>query len=89
MLQKLMDVFPKEITELQPHREVEILIKSVSRETPTSKAPYRMTTLKLVELTLQLKEMLENGYIRPSVSPWGTPVLFMRKKYGTHRLCIE
>jgi len=52
-------------------------------ETPTSKEPYRMSTLELVELNLQLKEMLDKGYIRPSVSPWGAPVLFVKKKDST------
>eukprot|EP00253_Pinus_taeda_P002746 PITA_02746 len=48
-----------------------------------------MSTPKLVELKLQLKEMLDKGYIRPSVSPWGTLVLFIKKKYGTLRICID
>jgi len=61
----------------------------VPRETPTSKSPYMMSTAKLVELKLQLNEMLKNGYIRPSVSPWGTPILFVRKKDGTLILCID
>jgi hypothetical protein len=50
---------------------------------------YRMSTPELVELKLQLKEMLDKGYIRPSVSPWGAPVLFVKKKDGTLRLCID
>lgn len=48
-----------------------------------------MSTPKLVDLKLQLKEMLEKGYIRPSVSPWGAPILFVRKKDGNLRLCID
>jgi hypothetical protein len=48
-----------------------------------------MSTLELVELKLQLKEMMENGYIQPSVSLWGAPVPFVKKKYGTLRLCID
>eukprot|EP00253_Pinus_taeda_P024778 PITA_24778 len=54
-----------------------------------SKAPYGMSTSKLVELKLQLKEMFDKGYIRPSVSPWGTLVLFVKKKDGTLKLCID
>ena len=54
-----------------------------------SKSPYRMSTLELVELNLQLKEMLDKGYIKPSVSPWGAPVLFMKKKDGTLRFSID
>ena len=54
-----------------------------------SRTPYRMSTPELVELKLQLKEMMDKVYIRPSVSPWGAPVLFVKKKDGTLRLCIE
>ena len=58
-------------------------------EALTSKAPYKMNTTELVELKLQLKEMLDKGCIRLSVSPWGAPILFVKKKYGTLRLCID
>jgi hypothetical protein len=54
-----------------------------------SREPYRMSTLELVELKLQLKEMLDKGYIRPSVSPWGAPALFVKKKDSTLKLCID
>jgi hypothetical protein len=54
-----------------------------------SRTPYRMSTLELVELKLQLKEMMDKGYIQPSVSPWGAPALFVKKKDGTLRLCID
>eukprot|EP00253_Pinus_taeda_P005252 PITA_05252 len=71
VLQQFKDVFPKDILEFPPHREVHLSIELVPREIPTSKAPYKMSTPELVELKLQLKEMLDKGYIRPSVSPWG------------------
>jgi len=70
-------------------REVDFSIELVPGENPTSKEHYKMSTLELVELKLQLKEMLDKGYIRPSVSPWGTPILFVKKKDGTLRLCID
>jgi len=54
----------------------------------TSKAPNRIITLELVELKLKLKEILDKGYIRPSVLPWGAPILFVKKKDGTIRFCI-
>jgi hypothetical protein len=57
--------------------------------TPVLKAPYIMSTPDLKELQLQLEEILKKGYIRPSVSPWGAPFLFMKKKDGMLRLCID
>ena len=57
--------------------------------TPISQAPYRMAPAELKELKIQLQELLDKGYIRPSVSPWGAPVLFVKKKDGTMRLCID
>jgi hypothetical protein len=56
---------------------------------PVSKDPYRMSTSKMKELQLQLEEIIKKGYIHPSVSPWGAPVLFVKKKDGTLRLCID
>ncbi|RVW58539.1 Transposon Ty3-I Gag-Pol polyprotein [Vitis vinifera] len=57
--------------------------------TPISKAPYKMTPLELKELKIQLQELLDKGFIKPSVSPWGAPVLFVKKKDGSMRLCID
>ena len=56
---------------------------------PVSKTPYRMSTTELKELQMQLEELLKKGHIHPSVSPWGAPVLFVRKKDGTLILCID
>ncbi len=58
-------------------------------EAPVSKTPYNMSTPKLKELQMQLQELLKKGYIQPSVSPWGAPVLFVKNKDGTLRLCID
>lgn len=74
---------------MPPHREVEFSIELVPGTTPASKAPYRMSTPELVDLNLQLKETLDKGYIRPSVSPWSALVLFVKKKYGTLGLHIN
>ena len=68
---------------------MEFSIDLLSGTTPISKAPYRMAPTELQELKIQLKELLEKGFIRPSVSPWGAPVLFVKKKDGTRRLCID
>ncbi|GKD92719.1 hypothetical protein Tco_1372556, partial [Tanacetum coccineum] len=59
------------------------------RAEPVSKAPYRMAPIELKELKDQLQELLERGFIHPSVSPWGAPVLFVKKKDGSMRLCID
>ena len=56
---------------------------------PISKAPYRMAPLELKELKIQLQELLDKGFIRPSVSPWGAPILFVKKNDGSMRLCID
>ncbi|XP_074324025.1 uncharacterized protein LOC141660946 [Apium graveolens] len=69
------DVFPDELPGLPPHREVEFTIELVPGAEPISKAPYLMAPLELQELKEQLQELLDRGFIRPSVSPWGTPVL--------------
>jgi len=65
------------------------MIKLILGATPVSKAPYRMRIPELTELKIKLHELLDKGYIRPSVSPWGEPVVFVKKKDGTMRLCID
>ena len=83
------DVFPEELPGAPPEREVDLSIEVVQGTTPISKAPYRMAPTKLKELKTQLQELLDKGFIRPSVSPWGAPVLFVKKKDGTLRMCID
>ena len=83
VLEQCQDMFPTNILEFHPHREVEFSIELVPGATPTSKEPYRMSNPKLVEFKFQLKEMIDKGYIRPSVSPWGATMLFVKKKDGT------
>ena len=82
-------VFPEELLGLPPQREIEFAIDVVPGATPASVTPYRMAPLELKELKLQLQELLDKGFIRPSVSPWGAPVLFVKKKDGTLRLCVD
>ena len=82
-------MFPKELSGLPPHREIEFAINVVLGATLTSIKPYRMALVELKELNLQLQELLEKGFILPSVSPWGAPVLFIKKKDGTLRLCVD
>ena len=83
------DVFPDQLPGLPPKREVQFSIDLIPGAAPVSKTPYRMSTAELKELKEQLMELLERGFIRPSTSPWGAPVLFVRKKDGTLRLCID
>jgi hypothetical protein len=89
ILREYRDVFPKEVSGLPPKRDIDFSIKLAPRAVSVSRTPYWMSTPELVELNLQLKEMMDKGYIRPSVSPWGVPVLFMKNKDGTFRLCID
>ncbi|GJR79527.1 putative nucleotidyltransferase, ribonuclease H [Tanacetum coccineum] len=79
------NVFPEELLGLPPEREVEFTIELVPGAEPISKAPYRMAPLDLQELKEQLQELLDRSFIRPSVSPWGAPVLFVKKKDGSMR----
>ncbi|GJV31518.1 putative reverse transcriptase domain-containing protein [Tanacetum coccineum] len=89
VVREFADVFPDELPGLPPAREIEFGIELIPGAEPISKAPYRMAPVELKELKEQLQEMLENGFIRPSVSPWGAPVLFVKKKDGSMRLCID
>ncbi|GJZ22804.1 putative reverse transcriptase domain-containing protein [Tanacetum coccineum] len=86
VVREFADVFPDELPGLPPAREIEFGIELIPGAEPISKAPYRMAPVELKELKEQLQEMLENGFIRPSVSPWGAPVLFVKKKDGSMRL---
>ncbi|KAG8499053.1 hypothetical protein CXB51_005455 [Gossypium anomalum] len=83
------DVFPEELPGLPPIREVEFGIELVPRTTPISIAPYRMAPTELKELKAQLQELTDRGFARRSFSPWDAPVLFVKKKDGTMRLCID
>ncbi|XP_042012315.1 uncharacterized protein LOC121760756 [Salvia splendens] len=83
------DVFPDTLPGLPPDRQVEFTIDLEPGSAPVSKAPYRMAPKELDELKVQLQELLDLGFIRPSVSPWGAPVLFVKKKDGTMRMCVD
>ena len=84
-----MDVFPDELPGLPPHRDVDIGIELHPGISPISMTPYRMAPVELQELRVQLQELLDKGFIRPSTSSWGAPVLFAKKKDETLRLCID
>jgi hypothetical protein len=88
ILENFEDVF-REVLGLPPKRDIDFSINLTPGETPVSKTPYRMSTPELKELQIQPEELLKKGYICLSVSPWGAPVLFVNKKDGTLRLCID
>ena len=83
------EVFPEDVGELPPEREVEFSIDLIPGTRPVSMAPYRMSASELAELKSQLEDLLEKKFIRPSVSPWGAPVLLVKKKEGSMRLCVD
>jgi hypothetical protein len=83
------DVFPDELPGMPPDRDVELVIELHPGTAPISKRPYRMPPKELAELETQLQELLDKGYIRPSSSPWGCPALFVKKKDGSLRMCVD
>jgi hypothetical protein len=82
------DVFG-EILGLPPKRNIDFSIDLMLGPSSVSKTPYRMGMPELKELQMQLEKLLKKGYICPNVSPWGAPLLFVKKKDGTLRLCIN
>jgi len=90
ILEKFPDVIPEELPEdLPPRRRVDHAIEVVPGVAPPTKAPYRMSHEELKELKVQLEELLTKGYIKPNKSPYGAPVLFVHKKDGTLRMCVN
>ena len=83
VVKDFLDVFPKELPGIPPVREVDLSIEILPGTTPSSRAPYRMAPTELKELKIQLQELMDKGFIRPSVSTWGALVLFVKKKDGT------
>jgi hypothetical protein len=83
------DVFPEELPGMPPDWDIEFVIELIPETTPIAQRPYRMNPQELEELKKQLADMLSKGLIRPSASPWGSPVLFVDKQDGTIRLCVD
>nr|GEV00731.1 putative reverse transcriptase domain-containing protein [Tanacetum cinerariifolium] len=82
-------VFPDDLTGLPPVREIEFRIDLILGVLPVVNSPYRLAPFEMLELSNQLKELQEKGYIRPSYSPWGAPMLFVKNKDGALRMCID
>ena len=83
------DVYPDELPGLPPHKDVDFTIELHPGTSYISMTPHRMTPTELQELKVQLQELLDRGFIRPSISPWDAPVLLAKKKGKTLRLCID
>jgi hypothetical protein len=82
-------VFPEELPGMPPDHDIEFMIELLHGTPPISKRPYRMPINELVELKKQIAELQSMGFIHPSSSPWGAPVLFMEKKDGTQQMCVD
>ncbi|KAH0709554.1 hypothetical protein KY284_010981 [Solanum tuberosum] len=89
VVKEFPEVFPDDLPGVPPEREIDFSIDILPDTRPISIPPYRMAPAELKELKEQLKDLLDKGFIRPSVSPWGAPVLFVRKKDGSLRMCID
>ncbi|KAL4032927.1 hypothetical protein IC575_006010 [Cucumis melo] len=89
LVKEFLDVLLDDLLDLPPDREIEFTIGLLPETAPISQAPYRMAPSELKELMMWLQELVDKGYIGPSVSLWGAPVLFVKKKDGTLRLCID
>ncbi|GJY03001.1 putative reverse transcriptase domain-containing protein [Tanacetum coccineum] len=83
------EVFPEDLPGLPPTRQVEFQIDLIPGAAPVARAPYRLAPSEMKELSEQLQELSDKGFIRPSSSPWGAPVLFVKKKDGSFRMCID
>jgi hypothetical protein len=83
------NVFPKELPGMSPDRDIKFMIELKLGTAPIYKSPFKMTTLELAEWKEHINELVEKGFICPSSSPWGAPVIFALKKNSTQRLCMD
>ena len=89
VVREFLNVFSQDLPGLPPDREVEFTIDLLPGTAPISKVPYRMTPIELVEVKKQIQDLLCKGFIKPSTSPWGAPILLAKKKDGSQKLCID
>nr|GEZ65112.1 retrotransposon protein, putative, Ty3-gypsy subclass [Tanacetum cinerariifolium] len=82
-------IFLEDLPGLPPVRQVEFQINLIPATTHVARAPYRLAPSEVQELSNQLQELIDRGFIRPSTSPWGAPVLFVKNKDGSFRMCID
>ncbi|GJZ91582.1 putative reverse transcriptase domain-containing protein [Tanacetum coccineum] len=89
VVKEFSDVFPEDLPGLPPIRQVEFKIDLILKAAPIARTPHRLAPSEMQELSNQLQELANRGFIRPSTSPWGAPVLFVKKKDGYFRMCID
>nr|GFB59021.1 putative reverse transcriptase domain-containing protein [Tanacetum cinerariifolium] len=89
IVRDFINVFPEDFLRLPLQRQVEFRIDLIPGATPIAKSPYRLAPSKMQELSEQLQELQDKGFIRPINSPWEAPVLFVKKKYSSMRMCID
>ena len=89
VVHEFLDVFPEDLPRLPPERDVEFTIELKLGTAPVSCRAYRMPPKELAKLKIQLQELLEKGFIRPSSTSWGCPVIFVKKKDQTLRMCVD
>ncbi|GJR21196.1 reverse transcriptase domain-containing protein [Tanacetum coccineum] len=89
VVKDFQEVFPEDLQGLPPKRQVEFHIELIPGATPVARATYRLAPTKINKLAEQLKELSDKGFIRPCSSSWGAPILFVKKKDGSFRMCID
>ncbi|GJT37537.1 putative reverse transcriptase domain-containing protein [Tanacetum coccineum] len=89
VVREFLEVFSKNLPGIPPVHQVEFQIDLIPGATPVARAPYRLAPSEMQELSNQLQELADRGFIRPSTSPWGARVLFVKKKDGSFRMCID
>ncbi|GKB42679.1 putative nucleotidyltransferase, ribonuclease H, partial [Tanacetum coccineum] len=89
VVREFPEVFPEDLPGLPLVRHVEFQINLIPGTTPVARTPYRLAPSEMQELSNQLQELADRGFIRPSTSPWGAPVLFVKKKDGSFRMYID
>ena len=89
VVNEFLNVFPEDLPRVPPLLKIDFGIDLEPDTNPISIPSYRIALAELKELKLQLKDLTDKGFIQPSISPWGAPVLFVKKKYGTLRMCID
>ncbi|GKC24552.1 hypothetical protein Tco_1026702 [Tanacetum coccineum] len=89
IVRNFSEVFPDDLSGLPPSREVELRIDLIPRAMSVVKSPYHLARTEMEELSNQLKELQDKGFIWTSSSPWGAPILFVKKKDGSYRMCID